>query len=168
MGFMIKKIVSDGQNGVSLGGLLASADLDIDHSGFVPMSFDTEQGPEDVIMTFQKLLKIKTKDPLSVITKNIAISDATLIMTDGKLTKRSRAGVLQSRLFSKPFFHVDLSKKTDFAAAIGIKSWIKEIRKFLNVSVLDVVGSLESKSPGISERTRSILVMVFENDLANN
>jgi hypothetical protein len=145
------RIISGGQSGVDRGALDAAIAAGLSHAGACPAGRRAEDG---VIDARYQLTETKSANPASRTRRNVQESDATLILSPtapygGTLLAVNHAGKL-----SRPFLIVDPFAIT---AAAEIVAWLKD-RGF---QTLNIAGPRESESPGIADRTRSVLSAVF-------
>lgn len=141
------KIISGGQTGADMGGLLAARDLGIPTGGVAPKGYRTERGPQPLL----KDLGL-TESPYASYqgrtADNVEAADGTVLF--GNL--RSPGSALTAKLCKQ-----------------AGKPWIEnptvqELRTFIineQVQVLNVAGNRESKNPGIQAGVREILVEAF-------
>ena len=137
------KIISGGQTGVDRAALDAAIELGLGYGGSIPKGRKAEDGPIDE--KYGKLTELGSPDYRVRTQKNVTDSDATLIITRGRL---SGGTALTARLAStqhKPHLILDL-KTTDEARALGeAAAWLDRVRP----GVLNVAGPRESEAPGI-------------------
>ena len=145
------KIVSGGQTGADRGGLDAAIELGLEHGGWCPKGRRAEDG---TIPARYALVETSEKDYEVRTERNVRDSDATVVFTHGKPEGGSAVTVGFARKHAKPCLAVDLDALDHDDAA-------EEVRRFLVAEkprVLNVAGSRESRSPGIAERVKAILI----------
>ncbi|MFO7828198.1 MAG: putative molybdenum carrier protein [Bacteroidales bacterium] len=142
-------IISGGQTGVDQGAMDYALDHRIPCGGYCPKNRISESG------------KIPDKYPLTELNsdkyfyrteKNVIASDGTLIIEDqNQLGEGTRDTIQLCIKHFKPYqilnVNSDLLSKQDFT------SWLESEK----IKVLNVAGNRESQSPGIQEKTYSIL-----------
>ena len=137
------KVISGGQTGVDRAALDAAIELGLDYGGSVPKERRAEDGPIDE--KYGKLTELGSLDYRVRTQRNVTDSDATLIITRGRL---SGGTMLTAKLAStqhKLYLVVDL-KKMDEARTLGEATvWLNRVRP----RVLNVAGPRESEVPGI-------------------
>jgi hypothetical protein len=146
----VKKIISGGQTGADIGGLLAARELGIATGGVAPKGWLTENGSAEAFLRSFGL--IECDDGYAARTRrNVAESDGTLLVgphrTGGSLLTFEVAQQLH-----KPLFRVDFPGPPTLS--------IEEFRHWYiqyEIHILNVAGNRESHSPGIAEFTRNFL-----------
>ena len=137
------KVISGGQTGVDRAALDAAIELGLDYGGSVPKERRAGDGPIDE--KYGKLTELGSLDYRVRTQRNVTDSDATLIITRGRL---SGGTMLTAKLAStqhKLYLVVDL-KKMDEARTLGEATvWLNRVRP----RVLNVAGPRESEVPGI-------------------
>ena len=147
---MLKKIISGGQTGVDRAALDAAIEMGIEHGGWIPKGRKAEDGPLD---GKYNLKEMKTSSYKARTEQNILDSDATLIVSHGKLTGGSALTKKLAEKHSRPCLHVDLSATNPFSALKAVCYWIEHN----NVEVLNVAGPRLSKDPQIYEATLTLI-----------
>jgi hypothetical protein len=156
---LILKIISGGQTGADMGGLLAGKKLEIRTGGCAPKGFLTENGSNyDLSKIFGLHQSDSEKYPPRT-AENISKSDCTIIFSSN--TGAERGSILTQNLC--------LSKKKPHLWIDPKNPNIEEIREFIadqarsksRPIILNVAGNRESKSPGIESRVQEILVEVL-------
>lgn len=139
---MIKTIISGGQTGADMGGLLAAELVGIPRGGYCPGDFSDENGFNDeFIPRFGLVPKGSIKERTVY---NVAESDATVIFAknfDSPGTKMT-IGICQK--MDKPYYIVKSMK--------GLHAFLKSVHGTLNVA-----GNRESVYNGIQDRVRDFL-----------
>ncbi|MFA7359591.1 MAG: putative molybdenum carrier protein [Candidatus Kapaibacterium sp.] len=151
---MINKIISGGQTGADRGGLEAARELGISTGGYCPKGYLTENGPDLTLKEFG-LIEMETSENNKRTTKNIEISDATVIIggtdLDGMLKSRGSIFTFNTAMKLKKLVLVNPDIKT-------LKDWLNA----QNFRILNVAGDRESDSPGIQVRTKEYLLKALE------
>lgn len=140
------KIISGGQTGADMGGLLAAKELGLETGGTASGGYRTEVGTNLDLRDIYDLSQFGSYPERTY--RNVIGSDATVIFGDiaepgSKLTAKL------CRDLTKPFW---------------INPPTLTFLKFLiehQVEVLNVAGNRESKYPGIEEKVRKFLVMTI-------
>lgn len=157
---LILKIISGGQTGADMGGLLAGKQLEIRTGGCAPKGFLTENGSNyDLSKSFGLHQSDSEKYPPRT-AENIGKSDCTIIFSSN--TGAERGSILTQNLClskKKPHLWVD---PTNLGIVEEIREFIAEqARSKSRPIILNVAGNRESKSPGIELKVQEILVEVF-------
>lgn len=141
---MVKKIVSGGQTGADRGALEAATELNIETGGWCPKGWKTEAGTDLSLKAFG--LKETNGSDYSVRTRqNVVESDGTVIFGN---TRSAGSGLTISfcEAIGKPYL---LNPEPG-----ELREWIAENA----ITVLNVAGNRESRTPGIKEATRRYLL----------
>ena len=151
----IKTIISGGQTGADRAALDFALENKIESGGFIPKGRRAEDGKISEI--YPNLVETKTKNYAERTELNVQNSDATLIVSHGKLTR----GSLLTKRFAvknrKPFLHIDFTELT-------IDESVRETRKWLasqNCRRLNIAGARASTDAQIYDKTREFLAALF-------
>lgn len=153
----ILKIISGGQTGADVAGLIAAKNCGIKTGGCAPKGYRTENGRNsDLIRLFDLHESTSSKYPPRT-AENVGKSDATLIFSNGdsrgsKLTKNLCIEKKKKFLFLDPFIFSD-EEIVNF-----INSLSKEKGRKI---ILNIAGNRESVTPGIEELVRTNLERAF-------
>lgn len=135
----LSRIVSGGQTGVDRAGLDAAMEAGVPAGGWCPSGRLAEDGR---IPERYPLEELDSPDYAVRTGRNVADSDATLILNVGELADGTALTAEFARDMGKPLLVVQLDKSGDTAPVV---SWVEENR----VRVLNIAGPRESKRPGI-------------------
>ena len=141
------KIVSGGQTGVDRAALDAAIKLGIRCGGWVPKGRRAEDGPIDSAYPMTETQSSSYEDRTH---RNVADSDATLIITRGAPDGGTKVAVDEAAALGKPYHIVDLMRTHSPLAALR---WLESKRP----EVLNVAGPRESKVPGIYDEASTFL-----------
>ena len=136
------KLVSGGQTGADRAALDVALELGIDHGGWVPKGRAAEDGP---LPDRYRVRETPTEDPAERTERNVADSDATLLISHGPLTGGSELTRRFAAELGKPVLHVELSKLGAPEAADRITRWLGA----LGCRTLNVAGPRASEEAGI-------------------
>ena len=129
---MLTKIISGGQTGADRAALDVAIEFHILHGGWIPKGRRTEDGrlSDRYLLKETKNIGYPQRTEL-----NILESDATLILSHGKLAGGSALTHKLAIKHSRPYLHVNLNEISAYKAVEIIKNWIdvKEI-DILNVA----------------------------------
>jgi len=160
---MIRKIVSNGRNGVSRGALDAAMTLDIPHGGWTLNEDPAAGGPAP---DRYRLRKMKTGSVAKCVERNVKAAEGSLILTfsddlpDDALYARKIADK-----HHLPWLHINLGRVAEFEAAQSIHDWLKD-RK---IQVVHVVGATCGKAEGnVGKTTSDLLEAVYYLGLIEN
>ena len=144
---MLKKIVSGGQAGVDRGALDAALQLGFDCGGWCPAGRRAEDGiiPSQYPLTETESARYEARTE-----QNIIDSDATLIITGGRLEGGTRLTMEIALQQDKPCLVIDLRQPL---ALDQVHTWITT----LEISTLNIAGPRESKQAGITLKTRDLV-----------
>ncbi|KKN01438.1 hypothetical protein LCGC14_1127640 [marine sediment metagenome] len=149
---VVEKIISGGQTGADMGGLIAGKILKINTGGTAPPNWMTEEGAKPTLRSWG--LTEGGPDPTGYTKrtkKNIIDSDGTLLMGNtsspgSSLTKRLCLTLLKPYIVNPD--------------PTSLKTWLE----IFGIKVLNVAGNRESKNPGIQDKTIHLLKEVLGND----
>jgi len=158
MPMMIKKIISGGQTGADRAALDVAMKFAIPHGGWVPRGRKTENGP---LPDKYQLKELSTASYAKRTEQNVLDSDATLLISHGKLTGGSDYTRRKAIQHSRPWLHIDLTKTKGFEAARVINSWIARH----TIDTLNVAGPRASEDPEIYQDAVDLLQTAFYLDL---
>jgi putative molybdenum carrier protein/uncharacterized protein DUF6794 len=151
---MIEKIISCGRPGAELAALDASMKLGIAFGGWIPKGTAPEvaTGADRYNRVEMATAKQTEADRM-----NIRKSDATLILSHGKLPIDAQNIAATTRRYSTPLLHIDLDQTSGFNAAAMINEWVMDN----TISILHVSGPMEKKDKRIYQATLDILQAVY-------
>lgn len=156
---LIEKIISGGQTGADMGGLLAGRELGIPTGGYAPRGWKTERRRQEEWLKSFNLEEWKPFGYAARTQANVILCDATIIfgnihspgsLLTSKYCKSNRKS-LYIQFFSK-------------YGSISIEKLLADSQKFRlylaqqPIGVLNVAGNRESKNPGIEDFTRRFLI----------
>ena len=147
---LLKKIISGGQTGADMGGLLAARELGIETGGMAPKGWLTENGPEEVLLRSFGLSECEEEGFPARTRRNVADSSGTLLVGEYE-TGGSRLTFEVATQLNRPLFLVAFG---NFGNVQDFQRWLEEHQ----IQVLNVAGNRESESPGIAEFTRQFLL----------
>jgi len=139
--------------------------LTVPHGGWCPKGRLAEDGK---IPSKYHLVETRSRNYVSRTEQNVVDSHATVIFTYGEPTGGSRKTVEFTRRHSRPWLHIDLNEGKDEVLARQILEWLSggglqnPDTTVPRNPVLNVAGSRESKSPGIQERVKKIMLLVLD------
>ena len=144
---MVTKIISGGQTGADMGGLLAGELLHIPIGGTCPDFYVDENGfNPDFIPRFE----LKSGGNYRQRTEqNIIDSDLTLVFAKNIESAGSKLTIELCKKHGKPFHVV--------RTLLSLKSFIRNFNHWSN-GILNIAGNRESVSPGICAKTRDFLI----------
>ena len=138
----LSKIISGGQHGADLGGLVAGAAFNIETGGKAPAGFKTCQGNNSELGTIYGLTEDAHATYASRTQENVKNSDATLIIGTDLMSPGSRTTIKHAVKLRKPYFPIQLSGKP--LPPFEVDNYSQAIANWLrgkNVSVLNVAGN---------------------------
>jgi hypothetical protein len=150
-----KKIITGGQTGADIGGLIAARELGIESGGTAPKGWLTENGTEEALLRSFGLEECEEAGFPARTRRNIVDSTGTILV--GRYQSGgSRLTYDVVKELKKPLFLVAFPSAGHCSEEF--RNWLaaEEIR------VLNVAGNRESQSPGIAEFTRSFLVRAIK------
>jgi hypothetical protein len=150
------RIISGGQTGVDRAALDAALESGLSIAGFVPLGRWAEDG--QIPSRYKGLTECDSPDPAVRTGLNVENSDATLILSQGKLSGGSLVTWQAARTSRKPCLHIDLNRNSDDAAIEKIVLWVRNG----GFDELNVAGPRASKDPEIYARAFGVLTSVFK------
>lgn len=152
----IAKVISGGQTGADMGGLLAASRLGIPTGGWAPKGWLTEVGPRKKALMAFGLKESHGGYPVRT-KQNIEEADLTIIIADSldggsKLTRDYAVSIWKPCFVYRPTDTLrgeDIERRLILAAGAY---WRKKAELVVNVG-----GNRESKSPGIQAATEKLI-----------
>ena len=151
-------IVSGGQTGADRAALDVAIALGLSYRGTIPAGRWAEDG--EIPSKYKGLTECDSPDPAVRTRINVEDSDATLILSHGKLSCGSLYTWRAARAARKPCLHVDLERNDQNAAVEKIALWLRNGE----FTELNVAGPRGSKDPVIYDATVAILTKVLKTD----
>lgn len=154
---MLQQIISGGQTGADFGGIAAATVFGISTGGYAPRGWKTEDGNNKQLEAMG--LKQTASDHYKIRTGlNAFHSDATIIFATNPRSGGTRLTVKFCKKFDKPYVITN-----PFNQAQSVNDCVTFISLRDYISILNVAGNRESKSPGIEDATLRVLSETFEN-----
>lgn len=151
----IKTIISGGQTGADRAALDFALDHKIESGGFIPKGRRAEDGK--IGENYAHLIETKTNNYAERTELNVQNSDATLIVSHGKLTRGSLLTKRLAAKHQKPFLHIDFTESTIDESVRDTRKWLASI----NCRRLNIAGSRASTDTRIYDKTRKFLAALF-------
>ena len=149
-----KKVISGGQTGADIGGLLGAREAGIETGGVAPRGWLTEDGPQEELLRTFGLIECQDEGLPARTRHNVENSSGTLLVGQYQ-TGGSRLTYDIARMLNKPLFLIAFPKSSDLEHRVRrFCVWLARHR----IEILNVAGNRESQSPGIAEFTRSFLL----------
>ena len=143
----LRRFVSGGQTGVDRAALDAALGAGFPCGGWCPKGRKAEDGP---IPERYPLRETPSDAYIERTRRNAEASDATLILTLGRMDRGTRATARHLDAIGHPYLLVDLGLEADPARVVG---WLAKE----SVSTLNLAGPRESRAPGIHAAARAFL-----------
>ena len=154
---MIRKIISGGQSGADIGGLIAAKSSGLLYGGYMPKGCLTENGPKpeykieyNIEESWSPQYHIRTN-------QNVWASDGTIRFANDFTTKGEICTFKAIKLHKKPYIDVDIWEPISIEEVI---TWIQANK----IEVLNVAGNRESTAPGIQDFVVGFLTKVIAQD----
>jgi hypothetical protein len=155
MAYQPKKIISGGQTGADVGGLVGAESAGIPTGGTAPRDFQTEKGPQPkVLMERFGLMSHPSRHYNDRTLDNVKSAHATLIFATRPESDGTQFTIACCEKENKPYCLVDPNAKT-------VKHLVTEFLVQEKPTVLNIAGNRESISPGICARVATIIKNVF-------
>lgn len=151
------KIISGGQTGADLGGLLAAEALGLKTGGFMPLGFKTEDGNYPEYEARFGMVAMETPNYVLRTIKNLESSDITIIFAYDLNSVGTKLTIKQCKQREKLLFIVSMREYTPEVN--------ERIIDFLNKhqpKVVNIAGNRESKFPGLTEQVYQILYEILK------
>ena len=148
-------IISGAQTGVDRAALDAAIACGLDYGGSIPRGRLAEDGP--VPHRYTALTELNSEDYAVRTRRNVRDADATLILCPGAPEGGTALTESIARTLKRPVLVVDIDRETDRSAIERIHAWLRNHAP----AVLNIAGPRESRCPGLYERTRSLLEILF-------
>jgi len=142
------KVISGGQTGADIAGLIAAKKCGLDTGGVCARNFQTEIGNKPEYAKMYNLVD-KNYDYHKRTVENVKNSDFTLIFADNVNSPGTKLTISACNSHSKPY--LINPKPLD----------IVSILQFGSIQVINIAGNRESVAPGITSRTEKILIDAF-------
>lgn len=139
----LNKIISGGQTGADLGGLIAAKDCNIPTGGHCPKGWKTEDGPNLELGVVYGLVEDTSFSYVPRTKLNVKNADGTVIFSQDWGSIGTKLTVDTCVNLGKPYIKIDPS---------NLELNEKELAEWIlknNVKILNVAGNRESKSVGI-------------------
>jgi len=153
----ILKVISGGQTGADQGGLKAAKELGIPTGGCAPKGYKTENGPNLNLMKEYMLHQSPSSSYNPRTEENVSKSDVTIIFS----AVNSPGSALTEnfcKFKGKPFMSVDPYNSNPEEIGSFISGIYEEKGRKI---IINVAGNRESKSPGIEETVKDIMLKIF-------
>lgn len=148
------KIISGGQNGADLSGLLAARKYNLETGGWLPKGCITLDGPKKEYLDLYNMKE--SHGGYAIRTEaNVRDSDGTIRFASDFSSAGEKCTLRAINWFKKPHLKIDIKKPM---AKEKVIDWIKEN----NIKVLNIAGNSEQTSPGIEQFVFSYLCEIFE------
>lgn len=134
-------ILSGGQSGADMGGLLAAEKLGIPTGGWAPKGYLTEAGPNPELKTRFNLDEHESPDYTPRTEMNVRMSDATVIF--GKRSRGSNRTEHFCNRYKKPLMWIQ--DPLDSQECLKLRLWLVRNKP----RVLNVAGNRESNNRGL-------------------
>jgi predicted Rossmann fold nucleotide-binding protein DprA/Smf involved in DNA uptake len=118
----VRRIISGGQTGVDRAALDFAIENGLSTGGYVPFGRIAEDGR--ISEQYPNLIETETENPAIRTELNVLSSNATLILSHGKLTGGSLLTKQLAERHKRPFLHIDLSAESINAAVERAKRWL--------------------------------------------
>ena len=149
-----KKVISGGQSGADIGGLIGASRAGIETGGCAPKGFKTENGSQENQLKQFGLIAHVSANYKDRTKQNVQTSDATLIIATEPGSDGTQLTIDYCEKSHKPFVVINPDQDNG----------LEQVKLFLQrekPNILNVAGNRESKSPGIATKTANLLEEVF-------
>lgn len=154
----ISKVISGGQTGADMAGLIAARSAGLLTGGIAPRGYRTELGPRVELLKSYGLVEHFSSSYEPRTFQNILDSTFTLIIAD-RLDGGSALTVTVCLNKKKPSLHIPMNELYMVQTFTFVKKWIEQ--HSLAETIINVAGNRESKSPGIEKAATIFLAKLF-------
>jgi hypothetical protein len=151
---MLRKVVSCGQTGADQAGWRAAKLCGLETGGWMTRKFLTEGGTRPEFAQQYGAVEHPEAAYLARLKANVRDSDATLVLTNRDLGRKTILTIREARRLGRPCTHVSPDYPN---AARYIAGWLVEHK----VVTLNVAGNQESTMPGVGVWAEGLLVEAF-------
>jgi predicted Rossmann fold nucleotide-binding protein DprA/Smf involved in DNA uptake len=151
----IKTIISGGQTGADRAAFDFALENQREIAGFIPKGRRAEDGK--ISEVYPNLIETAKRNYAERTELNVQNSDATLIVSNGKLSGGSLLTKKIAEKKRKPFRHVDLLETTIEESAKKTREWLSSIK----CKNLNIAGPCASTDPEIYKKTKRFLSELF-------
>lgn len=149
-----QRIISGGQAGADIGGLVGAKRAGILTGGTAPKGYRTEKGPQVEALKSLGLVEHTSPNYRDRTSQNVRDSDATLIVATNRFSGGTRLTIQFCEANSKPYLVVDPR------SALALEHLLSFIAR-VKPRILNVAGNRESISPGIAALTAKLVENAF-------
>ena len=159
---MLEKVVSGGQTGADIAGLIAAKATGIETGGWAPRGWKIENGKNPQLERLG-LKQTRSGGYEDRTKRNVKDSDGTLIISANMSSPGTVMTIDEALELDKPLFRtVYLEEEKDDqenmeAVAHRIAEWVR----VKDLKVLNVAGNRESKAPGLQVWASQVLMKAF-------
>jgi hypothetical protein len=154
----ILKIISGGQTGADMAGLIAAKAAGIRTGGCAPKGYLTEVGPNPKLRSEYGLHQSDSDKYPKRTAENVSKSDCTIIFGN-KDTRGSALTITICDALNKPYIVIPASETEAISKISGFIYKLKEEKN--RALIVNIAGNRESKNPGTEARVTKILSAVF-------
>jgi len=155
----LKKIISGGQSGADVAGLLAAHAVGLETGGHIPKGFKTEYGNKPKLAKLG-LVETQSSGYEKRTELNVINSDATIIVTMEISSPGSKMTQAFCDKHKKPVagvkFHTNKPPNIEITAT-RLADWLFHHK----VETLNVAGNRDSKAPGLQYWLTQVLIITF-------
>jgi hypothetical protein len=152
-------IISGGQTGADIAGLMAAKEVGFNTSGFAPKGYKTELGSNLLLKTHYHLKETSSSGYAIRTRMNANWADISILFSDDSQSKGTLFTISCCKKANNPYL---LLSSFDTNAVQSILAFIKPYIGFNKHCTINIAGNRASKAPGIQDRVFSILVDVFK------
>lgn len=147
---MTVKIISGGQTGADIGGLVAAEALGLPTGGFAPRGWKTEKGPQPILGSRFGLVESEASGYPTRTRQNIEAADLTLVFARLPLKGGSRMTMKMADQLDKVCYAID-------PWAPGAVQKVYYALASHQPQVVNIAGRRESVMPGIAKKVSCVL-----------
>ena len=152
---MLQKVISGGQTGADIAGLVTAKHFGFQTGGSMPYGFKTTDGPRPEYEHEFGCTAQKTASYVSRTYSNVKDSDGTIRLAFNFGSPGEKCTLKAIKQYNKPYIDVDLFEPTDIAI---VAEWIIKNK----ITVLNIAGNSEKTCPGTYEVVCDYLQELFK------
>ena len=153
------KIISGGQTGVDIAGLMAAKVCGLETGGFAPTGWRTQDGSRPELGTLYGLTQHSSSSYPPRTWANVQAADATLRIANKWHSAGESCTLGAIVRFNKPYLDIMYPWPDDKEQEVVDKifAWLAKVKP----AVLNIAGNSEKTCPGIEDDACRMLVLVF-------
>lgn len=159
----LEKIISGGQNGADIGGILAAVDKGVPTGGMMPNGYRTLDGGKPEYAALYGMKEHSSWNYVPRTMENVRDSDGTMRIAQDHESSGEKCTLRGIKQYGKPYFDVWVRDTAVFTAPEPMHpkaaaKWIVDNK----IKTLNVAGNSEKTAPGIGAWVRRYIAAVID------